>query len=531
VAGGEEEGPGDPGPRISLSRPESVGQVQKGKILGGETDSLRMKRREHLAIIAHDMGSVFQILGLACFMPFVVLIYYREWGMVLPMLSTPLTFLLLGRLIARIPKREEVPHLSVALVAVALTWLAVAVIGAFPFVLSMGMSWTDSIFESMSGWTGTGFSVMVSVNAAPRTLVFWRSFMQWIGGIGIIAFGIALAGRSGLAPIRLFRAEGRPDDFMPNIVSTSRRIWGIYLVLTVFFIGLVLLSGAPVWDTVNLVMVALATGGFAPRDGAMAVYGNVWLEILLIPVMLAGMLPFKLYFFLYGGKVRQFFRDATVRLILAMAFLGSLFVSLELWLVSGLAPTTAIRQGFFVTISGFATCGLQNADPHFWSAAPIILVSMWMLVGGAAGSTAGGIKVNRLILGYQGLVWWFRRFFVRSNVIIPLKAWGRVVTREVSELEISKNVLIITLWILTLFFATLIALHLPHAGFTVEEVLFELVSAMSNVGLGLGYLTPASPLAQKWLYILLMWIGRLEIVPVIILFIGLFRGFEATVTK
>ncbi|MDD1652391.1 MAG: TrkH family potassium uptake protein, partial [Methanomicrobiales archaeon] len=391
-----------------------------------------MKRREHLALIAHDMGTAFQVLGLACFIPFIVLLFYREWGMILPMLSAPLTFLALGWLIARIPRREEVPQLSVALVAAALTWMAIALIGALPFVLSMGMSWTDSIFEAMSGWTGTGYTVMVSVNAAPRTLVFWRSFMQWIGGIGVIAFGIAIAGRSGLAPTRLFRAEGRPDDFMPNVISTGRRIWGIYLVLTVFFIGLVLLSGAPVWDTINLVMVALATGGFGPRDGAMMVYGNVWLEILLIPVMLAGMMPFKLYFLLYGGKIRPFFRDPTVRLILAMAFLGSLFVSLELWLVSGLAPTTAIRQGFFNTISGFATCGLQNGDPHFWSAAPIILVTMWMLVGGASGSTAGGIKVNRLILGYQGLVWWFRRFFVRSNVMIPLKSWGRVVTREVS---------------------------------------------------------------------------------------------------
>jgi trk system potassium uptake protein TrkH len=214
-----------------------------------------------------------------------------------------------------------------------------------------------------------------------------------------------------------------------------------------------------------------------------------------------------------------------------MALLGSLFVSLELWLVSGLEPALAFRQGFFITISGFATCGLQNADPHLWPAAPVILVTMWMLVGGAAGSTAGGIKVNRLILSYQGLVWWFRRFFVRSNVIIPLRSGGKVVTQEVSELEISKNVLVIALWILTLFFATLTALHLPHAGFGVEEVIFELVSAMSNVGLGLGWLTPASPLSQKWLYTGLMWVGRLEIIPVIILFIGLFRGFDATVAK
>jgi trk system potassium uptake protein TrkH len=490
-----------------------------------------MKRWEHLALIARDMGSAFQLLGLACFMPFAVLLWYREWGMIIPMLSAPLTFLALGWLIARIPKGEEVPRLSVALVAVALTWVAIALVGALPFVLSMHMSWTDSIFEAMSGWTGTGFSVMVSVDAAPRTLVFWRSFMQWIGGIGVISFGIALAGRSGLAPVRLFRAEGRPDDFMPSIVSTARGIWVIYLTLTVGFIGLVLLAGAPVWDTINLVMVAIATGGFGPRDGAMAVYGNVWLEALLVPVMLAGMLPFKLYFLLYGGKVRLFLRDPIVRLILAMALIGSVFVSLEIWLVSGLAPALAFRQGFFITISGFATCGLQNADPHLWPAAAVIMVTMWMLVGGAAGSTAGGIKVNRLILGYQGLVWWFRRFFVRSNVIIPLRSGGKVMTREVSELEISKNMLVITLWILTIFLATLIALHLPHAGFGVEELIFELVSAMSNVGLGLGFLTPASPFTLKWLYIVLMWVGRLEIIPVIILFIGLFRGFEATVTK
>jgi len=314
------------------------------------------------------------------------------------------------------------------------------------------------------------------------------------------------------------------------VVSTGRRMWVIYLFLTIAFTGMVMISGIPLWDSLNLVMVSLATGGFNLHDGGMAYYDNVVLEMLLIPVMLAGALPFKLYFLIYQGRIRPFFQDRVVQLILALAFFGSLAVSLDLYIFNNVPLATAFRQGYFCTVSGLTCCGLQNSDLR-WVAAPLIVITLLMMIGGAAGSTAGGIKANRVILGYEGLVWWFKRYFVRGNVMVPFRHEGKVIPRKISEVELSKNMLIIVLYVLTIFIATIAALHLAQTDFRTHEVVFEEVSAMSNVGLGVGYMVPASPVSVKWIFIMLMWVGRLEIVPVLILVMGLVRGFESRVPR
>jgi trk system potassium uptake protein TrkH len=268
-----------------------------------------MRRFEHLAIIAHDMGVIFEYLGVITLVPFVVLIIYQEWDMIIPMGMVPLTFVVLGAIISRVPRREHAPQLSVALVAVALTWLAVALIGALPFVLGLEMAYIDGVFEAMSGWTDTGITMMTSIDTAPRTLIFWRSFMQWVGGIGVISFGIAMQSRSSLAQFRLYRSEGRSEALMPSVVSTGRRMWVIYLILTAAFTLLVLLSGIPIFDAVNLTMAAVATGGFTPHDAGMSYYNNGLLELLLIPAMLAGSFPFKVYFLLYRRRVVHILRE------------------------------------------------------------------------------------------------------------------------------------------------------------------------------------------------------------------------------
>ena len=141
--------------------------------------------------------------------------------------------------------------------------------------------------------------MITSLDTTPKTLLFWRSFTQWIGGIGIIAFGISLRRKTRVSLFRLYRAEGREEELVSPAVSTSRRMWMIYLVLTFAFTGLIMLVGIPLWDSLNLVMVAIATGGFTVHAGGLAYYDNPFLEILLIPVMLAGAIPFKLFFFLY----------------------------------------------------------------------------------------------------------------------------------------------------------------------------------------------------------------------------------------
>ena len=490
-----------------------------------------MKRIEHIAMIAHDMGQIFEFLGVVSLLPFLVLVIFREWNMLLPMASAPLVFIIFGYLLSRVPRPDLTPKLSDSLVVVALSWFAIALVGALPFVWGLHMPYTDSVFEAMSGWTGTGFTMITSLDTTPNTLIFWRSFTQWIGGIGIIAFGISLSRKTSVTLFQLYRSEGRTEELMPNVVSTSRKMWKIYLFLTFMFTGMVMLSGIPLWDSLNLVMVALATGGFSIHDAGMMYYNNPMLELLLIPVMLAGALPFKIYFLLYRGNVRIMFKDRIVQVLLLIAVVGSAITSLDHFIFNNLPLEQAIREGTFCAISGFTTTGLQNSNPHLWAAIPIAVVTMMMLIGGASGSTAGGIKVNRVMLAYEGVKWWLKRFFVSNRVLVPLRFEGRTFPRQVYDLEISKNMVVIMLYVLTIFLSTIIVMHLYITSFGLNEIVFEEVSAISNVGLGVGYITAASPFSIKWIFIILMWLGRLEIVPVIILGMGIIKGIEDDMTK
>ncbi|MCK9593656.1 MAG: TrkH family potassium uptake protein, partial [Methanoregula sp.] len=445
-----------------------------------------MKRIDRVAIIAHDIGRIFEFLSIATLLPFLVLVIFREWDMFLPMASAPLVFFILGYMLSHVPRAAPAPTLSISLVVVALSWFAIALIGALPFVFGLNMSYTDSIFEAMSGWTGTGFTMITSLDTTPKTLLFWRSFIQWIGGIGIVAFGISLRRKTTISLFQLYRAEGRSESLMPNVVSTGRRMWLIYLSLTFIFTGLVMLSGIGLWDSLNLVMVALATGGFSVHDAGMIYYNNPMAELLLIPVMLAGALPFKVYFLVYRGNIKGMFKDRIVQVLLLIALVGSAITSLDLFIFNDLSVEQAIREGTFCAISGFTTTGLQNSYIHAWLAIPIAVVTMMMFIGGASGSTAGGIKVNRVMLAYAGVKWWLKRYFVPSRVIVPLRFEGRTIPRHISDVEISKNMVVIMLYSVTIIFSTIIVMHLYLSSFGINQVIFEEVSAISNVGLTVG---------------------------------------------
>ncbi len=486
-----------------------------------------MNRFRHLAMVAHDMGVIFHFLGIASLLPFLVLVIFGEYHLLLPMASAPVVFLLLSYLLFLFPHEDLEPSVSATLAAVALSWLFISLVGALPFMFGLSMSYPDSIFEAMSGWTGTGFTMIQALDATPKTLLFWRSFTTWIGGIGIVAFGIFLHRKTRVSLSRLYKAEGREDELVPVTAASGRRMWMIYLVLTFFFTGLVMLAGIPLWDALNLVMVAIATGGFTIHTGGIPYYNNPLLELLLIPVMIVGAIPFKFFFLMYNGKVREMIRDRTVRTLLLVAAAGSLLVSIDLYTFSNLPISEAFRQGTFTAISGICTCGFQNSNLHHWAVIPLAIVTMMMFIGGAMGSAAGGVKINRIILAYEGVMWWFRRFFVSGRVLVPVRFSGKTVSREVSDLAISKNMLVIVIYVITIIAATVLTLHLYITSFRMEEVAFEIVSALSNTGLTVGFISAASPVMVKWIFILLMWLGRVEIVPLIILAMGVFKELES----
>ena len=485
-----------------------------------------MDRIEQFSTIAPDIGNIFRYISIGTAVPLIVAVIYREWDMILPMLSVPITLFLLGTLLVRVSREEREAPLSVALMAVALIWLVMALVSALPFSLGIGAPYIDAAFEAMSGWTDTGLTVMRSVDRLPRTLLFWRSLMQWLGGIGIVAFTVAMASRTGLTQFRLYRSEGRSEALMPSVVATGMEMWKIYLILTAASIGLILISGVPIWDAVNIALCAISTGGFSVHSTGIPYYHNSLLEILIVPVMIAGALPFKLYYLLYRKRDIRVFDDQQARLLFMLVALGIVVISWDLVTLSATGIPTAIHDGLFMSAAAITSTGFQIASPNEWASVTVLFLSMLMVIGGASGSTAGGIKLSRVVLGIQSLIWWFRRMFVSGKVLIPFRYDGRVIQKNIAELEVSRNMLIIMLYFLSIFIATVLVMHLQPTAFDSSNVIFEMVSAMCNCGMTTGFVSPDMADPAKILFIVVMWIGRLEIIPVIMLVMGILRGLE-----
>lgn len=483
-----------------------------------------MARFSDFSAIAPDLGRIFLFMGLISYLPLLIGLFYKEVGILPAMISAPTILTVLGFLLTRIPESEREPPLSIALGAVALTWLVASLIGALPFVLGIGMPYTDAVFEAMSGWTSTGLSLIPDVDAVPRTILFWRSFTQWVGGIGIVAFTVALASRSSLTSFRLYRSEGRSETLMPSVVATAVQMWRIYLFLTAAGAGLILLSGVSLWDAINISMTAIATGGFSVHSEGIMYYQNPLLEVLIVPIMIAGALPFKIYYLLYYRRQFRLFENSQARLLFLLIASGMGLVTYDLIVLTQVAPFQALRDGLFMVTSAVTCTGFNNTDPFAWSSVTVLFLSVFMLIGGSAGSTAGGIKLSRVNLGITTLLWWFRRLYTSSRVLIPFRHEGKGVGNSIAEYEVSKNMLVIVLFILTIFVGSILLLHLdPASAFDSSDVIFDVTSAIANVGLSTGFVNPEMSLAGKWLLIMIMWAGRLEIIPVIALAMGVFR--------
>jgi trk system potassium uptake protein TrkH len=481
-----------------------------------------MDRIEYFSIIAGEMGEIFTLLGLVSCIPLLAIPVFGEWGLFLPMALVPVIFLLLGRLMVRIHPRTGESRLSIVLSAVALIWFCSAAVGALPFVLGARMPVTDSLFEAMSGWTCTGLSMIVIPETMPSTLLFWRSFMQWLGGIGMVAFTISILSRSSLTGARFFRLEEESEAFIPNLISIGRQMGPVYLVLTLAAMAVILASGVPPWDAVNLAMTAISTGGFSVHAAGISYYQNPLLEYVLVPVMLAGSLPFMIFYFIF--RKRQWaplLHSSQARLLLTLVIAGTLAVALDLVYITGADPEPAIRHALFMTVSALTTTGFQNVSLQLWASVSMILLMILMTVGGSSGSASGGIKLYRVLLGYRGVIWWLKRIFVSPRILVPFHWEGRDVPNTVAENEVRNNMLVITLYFLTGAVAMIVALHFSTVFFESSTVLFEVVSAMSSAGITTGFVSPQMHEVLKWLFILLMWAGRLEIVPIIVLGMGL----------
>ena len=405
-----------------------------------------MKRLDHLSMIVHDVGRISRFLGFVSLVPFAVLVIFQEWDMLLPMASAPLVFLVLGTAHPgagpglRAARFDNAGRSRGRLVlnrrnrGASLCLRAGDVLYRQPFRSHVRLD-KHRLYHDPVARPGTHDTpFLADVHAMDwryRHHCVWDLHAQEDAGDAF--------------PDLPVRGKTRRSHAKPQVHGW--KMWKIYIFLTCLFTGLVMLAGIPLWDALNLVMVAIATGGFTLHSAGLAYYNNPLLEVLLLPVMFAGAIPFKLYFLMYRGKIDAMFRDKTIRLLLLVALAGSAIVSLELYLFNGLNPLTALREGVFVSVAGLCTCGLQNADIHVWAAIPLAVISLLVFIGGAMGSMARGIKINRMALAYRG-----------GKVVVPavlceqpgyraIPVQGRMLSREMSEMEISKNMLVIALYI------------------------------------------------------------------------------------
>jgi trk system potassium uptake protein TrkH len=486
----------------------------------------RMNRLEQFSIIADDLGTVFRFLSVGTVFPLFIALYYREWDMLIPMGLVPVALFTLGTILLNFPENKREAKVSQALFSVAFIWLVCAFIGAIPFIIGMDMPYLDAVFESMSGWTDTGITMIRDVDATPHTLLFWRSLMQWMGGLGIVAFTVVMLSRTGLNPSRFYRSEGRSEAFMPSVVQQGLQMWKIYLILTGISIIVILISGVPLWDALNIAMTGIATGGFSVHTAGIPYYDNALLEVLIIPVMIAGALPFKIYYTLYYRKKTGFFKDEQIKLLFMLMLIGCTIITADLIMYRGLEGFEALRKGVFMAVAGATSTGFQTAPVNLWAPVTVLILIFLMFIGGSSGSTAGGIKLSRAAMAYRGILWWFRRSYISCKVIVPFRYGGKIIPKAQAETEVSRNILIIILYMLTIFIAMILIMHFETPNHDTSMVLFDVVSAICNNGISTGFAGPDLSPFSKIVFIFVMWIGRLEIFAVIMFFMGLFKGFE-----
>lgn len=479
-----------------------------------------------LASIGHDLGVVFLLIGLATILPLGVGTYYQEWDALFVMGQAMFLFLLLGTALRFLPKGDKPARNSLSIAATALIWVFVSFIGCLPFLFT-GMGLLDAAFESMSAWTGTGITLATNIEEWPKALLLWRSFMQWIGGLGIIAFTLTVASRSGLVTRGLYRSEGHSEAFMPSVISTAFQMWKIYVVLTVLSLLAIMATGLDLWDAVNVAFCAISTGGMSIYADGISHFQNIGLEMVLIPIMLAGALPFRLYYLVYINRsFKEIISDRVLHLLIAVFLLVAAVLTCDLVLYNNYTLIEAVREGFFMAGSAISSTGFQNTTMAGWNAAVILFLAVFVLIEGGSGSTSGGIKLDRIQVMFEAIVWWFRKTIVSPRAYIPMRHDGKPVAGKDADMLIAKSLLLIILYILLVVATLIILLHDPYFSKDVIGTMYDVFSCVGNNGSTIGMIGSAMPDYAKVVMYIVMWIGRLEIIPVIILVWGLFRRFE-----
>ncbi len=405
--------------------------------------------------------------------------------------------------------------------AVGLAWMAITVFGALPYLMTGALGdLTNAVFESASGFTATGSSTIPDPALMAHGVLVWRSMTQWLGGMGIIVLSIALLPLLGMGAFQLARAESpgwMPDRLTPRFRETAKRLWIVYVVLTVGEIVLLWFGDMNLFEAVNHSMTTVSTGGFSTHAGSLGAFSSYSQWVVIIFMTLSG-ISFALHYKVVLRDPRAYFKSVELRVYLGILLLAATLAAIGTW---GGSIANTIRGATFTVVSIMTTTGYATVDFGQWIPALGIMIVGLMFIGGMAGSTAGALKTDRLHVLLEASRSDVRRLIHPRGVFVTRV--GKTPLSDITVEAVQTFFLLYMFAFMTGTFLLAIISSLANAHLDIVTVVSAVASSLGGVGPGLGGVGPtenflALPWAAKWLLSVLMIIGRLEIIPILILF-------------
>ena len=467
------------------------------------------------SIVLYILGCVLKFESAFLVLPALVGLIYREHASV-SYLAVAVLCLILGVLLTHKKPRSTNLYTREGFVAVALSWIIMSIFGAIPFVLTGDIPfYVDALFETISGFTTTGSSILTDVESISKASLFWRSFSHWIGGMGVFVFIMAILPMMGGSTMNLMKAESpgpSVSKLVPHVKDTAKILYGIYIAITICEATILRALGMPLFDSLTTTFGTVGTGGFGIRNDSIAGYSPA-IQITITVFMILSGINYTAYFYILTGKIKELFKIEEVRWYLAIIF-GS--VAVITWNVRSLYPTFSetLRHAFFQVGSIITTTGYATTDFDLWPALSKTLLVTLMFIGACAGSTSGDIKVSRILI----LLKTIRKelsLIIHPRQVKKIRMDGHPVDHETLR---SANVFLVVYFVLLLTSMLLISVD----EFDFSTNFTSVVTVLNNIGPGLNLVGPTQNFSifspfSKFVLMFDMLAGRLELFPMMIL--------------
>lgn len=470
-------------------------------------------------IIFRLLGYLLVLESFFLFISFIVSIIYNEDTYIDFIISFLITFLVGGLAIFLTRNASKEFGKREGYLIVSMVWVVLSLFGSLPYIMSGAIpSFTNAFFETISGFTTTGASVLNNIEELPRGILFWRSLTQWMGGMGIIVLSLAILPFLGVGGVQLFSAEVpglTPDKMHPRVKETAQRLWIIYVGFTIVEVLLLWIGDMKLFDAINHSLTTMATGGYSTKQASIAFYTSPYIQYVITLFMFVAGVNFTLPYFALKFQFKKVFNNEEFRAYVGITILFTLVTSIILYFSGNISAEQSFRDSIFQVVSIITTTGYVSADYLLWPTVLISLIFVLMFVGGSSGSTGGGVKVIRVLLVLKNGYFELKRL-IHPKAIIPMRLNSKTVPQQLIN-----NVLAFIVFYLLIFMAG--SVFMAGLGLDMESAMGSVAASLGNIGPGLGSVGPVEnfsniPSAGKWMLSFLMLLGRLELFTVLIIF-------------